>query len=74
MEDRAVPGLFELDLIISAHGASAVGTIVEQTTRLALPLQLPNGHSAPKVEGELRKTIKTLQRSITKDTTYRAVN
>ena len=69
-EDRAVPGHWEGDLIIGARGASAVGTLVERTTRFVLLLHLPNGHSAKEVEAAMRKEIKTLPRSLMKTITW----
>jgi IS30 family transposase len=70
VEDRAVPGHWEGDLIIGARGASAVGTLVERTTRFLLLLHLPNGHSAPEVEQAMRKAIKTLPSSLIKTITW----
>jgi IS30 family transposase len=69
--DRAVPGHWEGDLILGEGGRSAVGTLVERTTRLVLLLHLENGRSAVNVEAAMRKAVATLpgelRRSITWD-------
>ena len=61
--DRAVPGHWEGDLILGEGGRSAVGTLVERSTRLVLLLHLTEGRSADSVEKAMRKSIKTLPRS-----------
>jgi IS30 family transposase len=56
-DDRAVPGHWEGDLVMGASNRSAVGTLVERTTRFALLLHLPHGHETEQVEAALKKAI-----------------
>lgn len=71
VEDRAVPGHWEGDLILGENGRSAVGTLVERSTRLVLLLHLEGGRAAVSVEAAMRAAISTLpaelRRSITWD-------
>jgi transposase, IS30 family len=69
--DRAVPGHWEGDLLIGTDCRSAVGTLVERTTRYVMLLHLPTGRDASGVEHAMRQAISTLpaqlHRSITWD-------
>jgi IS30 family transposase len=59
-DDRAVPGHWEGDLILGTNCRSAIGTLVERTTRFVLLVHLPDGHSAPAVRDAMIPTIATL--------------
>jgi IS30 family transposase len=72
VEDRAVPGHWEGDLILgSVSSGSAVGTLVERATRFVMLLHLPEGYSAPAVaEAMIAKTAtlpEQLRQSLTWD-------
>ena len=68
--DRAVPGHWEGDLIIGKNGKSAVGTLVERSTRYVLLLHLPDDRSAAAVEQAMRAAITTLPGELARTITW----
>ena len=70
VEDRAVPGHWEGDLVMGAGGRSAVGTLVERSTRYLLLLHLPDGKGAVHVEAAMKAAIATLPRELAKTITW----
>jgi IS30 family transposase len=62
--DRAVPGRWEGDLIIGRNGKSAIGTLVERSTRYLMLVHLPTGHTAIATRDALATTVQTLPRHL----------
>ena len=71
IEDRAVPGHWEGDLIAGSRNKSAIGTLVERTTRFTILLHLPDGHDAEHVRqaiiDKMQHLPKLLRNSLTWD-------
>jgi IS30 family transposase len=70
VEDRAVPGHWEGDLIIGKDNASAVGTLVERSTRYVMLLHLPGDHTAETVRTAMSAKIKTLPEHLMRSITW----
>lgn len=71
IEDRAVPGHWEGDLILGAGGTSAIGTLVERATRYVLLVHLPaHRHDAETVRDGLITTMHTLPTHLKQSLTW----
>jgi len=67
VEDRAVPGHWEGDLIIGTReGHSQIGTLVERTSRYLMLVHLPNDRKAETVREAIARKIQQLPTSLTR--------
>jgi len=64
VEDRAVPGHWEGDLIMGAGNLSAIGTLVERATRFVMLVHLPEDHTAQTVRDGLIRTMAKLPEAL----------
>ncbi len=64
VEDRAVPGHWEGDLIVGTRSESAIVTLVERSTRYVMLGHLPGGHTAGEVRDVLVPLIGSLPRHL----------
>jgi IS30 family transposase len=70
IEDRAVPGHWEGDLLVGRNNQSAIGTLVERRTRYVVLIALPDGHTAEEMRTRLTERILTLPEQLRRSLTW----
>jgi transposase, IS30 family len=70
VEDRAVPGHWEGDLILGKNGRSAIGTLVERSSRFVILLYLPKDHRPAAVEEAMIAATQRLPQTLWKTLTW----
>ena len=70
IEDRAVPGHWEGDLITGKENKSAIGTLVERMTGFTALLHLPGNHGADAVQEAMVTAISQLPETLKKTLTW----
>lgn len=70
VEDRAVPGHWEGDLLMGKNGKSAIGTLVERSTRFVMLFPLRRGKTAEDVREAMTPTIQTLPQALRRTLTW----
>jgi IS30 family transposase len=70
VDDRAVPGHWEGDLIMGAYNRSAIVTLVERSTRYVLLARLEGRHDAPTTCAALTATISRLPAQLRRSLTW----
>jgi IS30 family transposase len=68
--DRAIPGHWEGDLIIGKGGRSAIGTLVERSSRYVVLLHLPHGRTAEHVRAALTRQVSKLPAELRRTLTW----
>jgi IS30 family transposase len=68
--DRAVPGHWEGDLILGAGHKSAIGTLVERSTRFTMLLHLPGDHTAQTVAAAMIEAMSELPEHLCRSITW----
>jgi IS30 family transposase len=70
VDERAVPGHWEGDLITGTENKSAIGTLVERVSGLVLLLHLPDNHGADAVEAAMADAMSRLPDTLRKTLTW----
>ena len=68
--DRAIPGHWEGDLILGKGGRSAVGTLVERSSRYVVLVHLPNGRTAENVRSALTRQLSRIPAELRRTLTW----
>ncbi|MFJ6567178.1 IS30 family transposase [Streptomyces sp. NPDC091292] len=68
--DRAIPGHWEGDLIIGKGHGSAIGTLVERSSRFVALVHLPDGRRPAQVRDALIRTVSTLPAQLRRSLTW----
>lgn len=69
-EDRAIPGHWEGDLLMGKGGKSAIGTLVERSSRYVVLVPLPDGRTAPHVRAALTRQLIRLPAELRRTLTW----
>jgi IS30 family transposase len=70
IEERAVPGHWEGDLIIGKDSKSQVGTLVERSTRFVMLVRLPHDRSAHTVRKAISRKMTHLPQALKRSLTW----
>ena len=70
VDDRAVPGHWEGDLILGSRGTSSIGTLVERSTRFTILLHLPGDHTADSVATAMIEAMNELPAHLRRTITW----
>jgi IS30 family transposase len=70
VEDRAVPGHWEGDLLVGKNGKSAIVTLVERSTRYVMLGHIGRHHDAPAVRDVLTSLVQRLPAELVKSLTW----
>jgi len=70
VEDRAVPGHWEGDLLIGKEARSAIGVLVERSSRYVILIHLPQGRTAEEVRAALTRQVLKLPAQLRRTLTW----